>query len=229
MNNLAADVLLKVKKMMNTYCDVSCAITSDIWSSRAQDGYISGTFHFIDSQFRLHRWTPFCEPMDERHTAVVIQKYINTMVDKMELKDTVTKTCVSDNAANMLAGVRESCCSSYGCNCHTWQLAIEDTFKAVPGMTAVLKKCQDIATHLHKSNVVATALAVECGVVGHSPTAVHQSNATRWDSQEACMSSILTHQTCLENLARRGEGQFPELVPTISDLNLMAGACENLN
>ena len=42
------------------------------------------------------------------------------------------------------------------------------------------------------------------------------------------MNSVIAHQTCLENLARRGEERFPELVPTITDSILMKGACENL-
>ena len=217
-----------IKKMISKYCDVSCAITSDIWSSRSQDGYISGTFHFIDEKFRLHHWTPFCEPVTERHTGEVIQEHIDGMVEKLELKDGVTKTCVSDNAANMLAGVRQSNCASYGRNCHWWQLAINDTFKAVPGMSNVLKKSQDLATYLHKSDVAANDLAKECRKNGHSSTAIHQNNDTRWDSQLACMSSVINHQTCLENLARRGVERFPELVPSISDFLLMKGACDNL-
>ena len=101
----------------------------------------------------------------------------------------------------MLAGVRGSCCKSYGCNYHLWQLAINDTFDVVPGMKKVLRKSMDLATFLHKSNVATAQLKAECKAVGHSPTAVNQSNDTRWDSQESCMSSILTHQTCLDNLA----------------------------
>ena len=95
-------------------------------------------------------------------------------------------------------------------------------------MMNVLKKCQDLATYLHKSNVAPALLSQECSQVGHSPTVVMQSNDTRWDSQEACMNSVIAHQTCLENLARRGEERFPELVPTITDFILMKGACENL-
>ena len=57
--NLATAVLSKIKKMINLHCDISCAITSDIWSSRSQDGYISGTLHLIDEKFRLN-WILEC-------------------------------------------------------------------------------------------------------------------------------------------------------------------------
>ena len=71
-------------------------------------------------------------------------------------------------------------------------------------------------------------MAKECRKNGHSPTAINQNNGTRWDSQLACMSSVLTHQACLENLARGGVERFPELVPSISDFLLMKSVCENL-
>ena len=39
MTMLAEKVLKRVKKMVENYCDISCAITSDIWTSRSGDGY----------------------------------------------------------------------------------------------------------------------------------------------------------------------------------------------
>ena len=60
MTVLADKVLKRVKKMIERHLDVSCAITSDIWTSRSGDAYISGTLHFIDKKFRLLHWTPVC-------------------------------------------------------------------------------------------------------------------------------------------------------------------------
>ena len=95
-------------------------------------------------------------------------------------------------------------------------------------MKNILKKFKDLATYMHQSNVAASQLKSECKNVGQNYTAINQSNETRWDSQESCMSSILVHQICLENLARRGEEKFPDLVPTCSEFILMKGACVNL-
>ena len=95
-------------------------------------------------------------------------------------------------------------------------------------MTSVLKKCKEHATFIHKSDVAKDQLARECRKNDHSATVINQNNDTRWDSQLACMSSVLTHQPCLENLARGGIDRFPELLPSISDFLLIKGACENL-
>ena len=51
----AKEIIEEVKKLIEEYTDASLAITTDIWSSRAQDSYISLTIHFVDKLFRLHR------------------------------------------------------------------------------------------------------------------------------------------------------------------------------
>ena len=56
MKNTAREVQEKVKEMIKNFCGDSVALTSDMWSSRVLDSYISGTFHFIDKDFRLHRF-----------------------------------------------------------------------------------------------------------------------------------------------------------------------------
>ena len=48
------DIILKCKPEMES---ISC--TTDMWTSRANDPYISLTLHYIDAKFKLHRWTPF--------------------------------------------------------------------------------------------------------------------------------------------------------------------------
>ena len=55
MSNYAKDILTKVIQQLTDFCDVGMAATTDIWSSRTQDSYISLTSHFVDKHFRLHR------------------------------------------------------------------------------------------------------------------------------------------------------------------------------
>ena len=50
------EVQEKVKDIIKKECGASLAVTSDLWSSRILESYISGTFHFYDSSFRLHRY-----------------------------------------------------------------------------------------------------------------------------------------------------------------------------
>ena len=60
MHTYCQQLLDDVRKLISEHCDCSMAITTDLWTSRTQDSYISVTTHFIDKEFRLHRWTPAC-------------------------------------------------------------------------------------------------------------------------------------------------------------------------
>ena len=222
MKDIAREVQDKVKKMIKEFCGDSLAITSDMWSSRVLDSYISGTFHFIDKEFRLHRWTPICQKFEGRHTGENIQAKLDEFMEVMSIDPRVHKTCVSDNAAAMLLGVRLSELKSYGCNNHWQQLGIKNTFENVRGMSKALKTCQALATHLHHSNVDSDLLAAECVKQGHYPRSIKAYQETRWDSQHTCMDSVTYHEECLENLAK--EGHLSGLVPTISEFLLIKGA-----
>ena len=130
-----------------------------------------------------------CQKFEGRHTGDNIQEKLDEFVTLLDVDESVNKTCVSDNAANMLLGVRLSTFETYGCNNHWQQLAIKNTFDNVKGMTKVLKICQGLASHLHKSNVDNDLLSAECKEQGHYPKSVKAYQETRWDSQWTCMVS----------------------------------------
>ena len=93
-----------------------------------------------------------CQKFEGRHTGDNIQEKLDEFLTLLDVEESVHKTCVSGNAANMLLGVRLSMFETYGCNNHWQPLAIKTTFDNVRGMMKILKTCQALATHLHKSN-----------------------------------------------------------------------------
>ena len=56
MTKYAKELLSDVLQVLSDFCDVGMAATTDIWSSRCQDSFISLTAHFVDRHFRLHRF-----------------------------------------------------------------------------------------------------------------------------------------------------------------------------
>ena len=49
--------------------DLNCAgFTTDMWTSASGDPFMSLTLHFIDKNWRLHRWTPYIAPFPASHT-----------------------------------------------------------------------------------------------------------------------------------------------------------------
>ena len=56
MTKYAKELLSDVLQVLSDFCDVGMAATTDIWSSRCQDSFISLTAHFVDRHFCLHRF-----------------------------------------------------------------------------------------------------------------------------------------------------------------------------
>jgi hypothetical protein len=137
----AASVRLRINRIINSpkIGAISRAYTTDLWTSMAQDAFISLTCHFIDMNFVLHRWTPFCKPFAGRHTGETIEaKLSNTKEGLKDDENILIEHCVNDKASNVVLAV-ENCpnCHCYRCNCHTLQLAnISRIIFAIPASSA---------------------------------------------------------------------------------------------
>ena len=231
-------ILLEVTKLIKEYTDASVAITADIWTSRRQDSYLSLSCHFIDKLFRIHRWTPAVALFNESHTGENIQMALERLVEsKLGITlDSLPLFATTDNAANMLKGIRLSMLEVYGCVCHWQQLAILDTFKEFQGeeeyytLQDVSDKCKELASHIHHGTVGKMLLEAECEKTGHASNVIHQANDTRWDTRHLNMSDVVYHEQCLLSLAAKGKLRIKKkgepaysLVPSPEEFRMIKG------
>ena len=185
MEKFAAEVRADVVITIENYCDASLALTTDLWTSRARDSYISVTIHFIDIQFRLHRWTPYCSPFADRHTGDNIQEALDMDIElKLKVSASLPKWGVSDNASNMVKALNQSILELFRCLNHTQQLGIIDTMKALKSceghtMEDTATGCKKLAAHLHRADVSRKLLFDECEVTDHYPKEIPIANETR--------------------------------------------------
>ena len=204
------------------------ALTTDLWTSRVNESYMSLTLHYITDDFKLNAWTPFCKYIGESHTSDVLSTCLEDMVETFPLEyDRLKLYCVTDNAANIKLAVRKANMINIPCNNHTLQLAIEDTFSDCDGMNDVLQKCKNIASMMHKSAKTEKLLAKYCDKNNHKCKKIHQQNDTRWNSSYENMSDVLYHQTCINDMGNSDELK-EELIPSVREWKMIEGACEVL-
>ena len=104
----------------------SVALTTDLWTSTATEGYITLTAHFIDETWALQSQVLATRKMLERHTGKNIAEEIKKLVEEFDL-DVVAVT--HDNAANMDVCLNILGYPHFGCAGHTLQLAVNDGLK----------------------------------------------------------------------------------------------------
>ena len=214
------DIITAVKS------DLSCiSFTTDMWTSRAGNPFMSLTIHFIDKNWELHRWTPYVAPFPARHTGRNIALGLDAMVEELGLDNEQWELfSINDNAANVKLGIKLSrTLSQYFCDIHTLELAVKGTFKKVPGMSAVLKKTKDIGTFTHTSTVATTELKREAAKEKVPFRKIANPPNTRWSGHHENLKSILHMKKPLQNLAASNES-WAEHSLSAADWKLVEGA-----
>jgi hypothetical protein len=134
---------LKLKEIQHA------ALTSDLWTSIATDGYITATCHFIDNDV-LNAVTLETRNIKTAHTGDNLNIVIQSILDKWNLKGKI-EAIVTDNAKNIVNGVEYSLNNSLRCTAHTLQLAVKDSIYANNEVKNILEKCKAIVCHFKKS------------------------------------------------------------------------------
>ena len=92
------DIIAAVKSDLESVC-----YTTDLWTSRVGDSFISLTVSFIDKNWVLHNWTPFIRHFPERHLGSTIALNLDSMIEQLGLNvDFLDQWSTNDNAANMV-------------------------------------------------------------------------------------------------------------------------------
>ena len=101
----------------------SVGLTTDLWTSRATELYMTVTVHYINERNVLSAAVLQTEKIAVSHTGANIATELDAVVQKWGLSGK-TSTITTDNAANITAGVRLSGISIHiGCLAHTLNLA----------------------------------------------------------------------------------------------------------
>ena len=208
---------------------VSIGFTTDLWTSRSGDSYISLTTSFIDHNWRLHRWTPFVRYFPGSHTGERIAVQLDSMIEELGLdSSSIVKYSVNDNAANQKKAIRDSkYLKEYNCDIHTMQLGINDTFKEVDGMKSVLDKCKAVAKFTNQSPTETDALKAECRAKGIQFGKPKNSQETRWNSSYSCMESIWFLKKAMKELMER-DPKWSQFSLSFREWKLLEGALKLL-
>lgn len=139
------------------------AFTSDIWSSRALNSYISLTMHYIGKDFCLRKFLMGCSNFDERHTAVEIGTKLDRMIEGINLPGDASLTMVTDGGSNMVKAAKESpnINDHLLCLCHIISNALKDTFE-IPEIKAAVVMLRELASSTHKSLQRTLEIKREC-------------------------------------------------------------------
>ncbi|XP_064464290.1 zinc finger BED domain-containing protein 4-like [Ornithodoros turicata] len=208
----------------------SISFTSDMWTSCANEAYISLTCHFLDSAYCLKHYHLNTSYFSGRHTAAKIASALEELVAEWSID---THACpvyiVTDNARNMKAAIRELGWCERSCMAHTLQLVISDAKDCTRGIQDLCKKARAVVGHYKHSTQAHGRLDEYRRKSGKAPLHVKQDVETRWNSEflmldrllelkEAICVDFASHDMPVDGLTASDWRQMKEYVGTLKPL-----------
>ncbi|XP_015434937.1 PREDICTED: zinc finger BED domain-containing protein 4-like [Dufourea novaeangliae] len=185
-----------IQEELDAVSDVS--ITCDTWTSINVDNIISVTCHFINHDFQLKTYTLQTEKITGSHTGHALSQTLKNIFYQWNIHGKV-KHVVTDNAANMLAAVRnldESVCS-VSCFAHTLNLVVKKSLAAVPDLVAIRQKCRRIVTYFKASCLAKDKLSEMQNALNAPKHKLILEIETRWNSTYEMFNRLIEQKQAI--------------------------------
>lgn len=152
---LYEDCCAKVRKALSGVDNV--VLTSDMWTSRATEAYLTVSCHMIDENWQMVAYMLETCSVPGQHTADNICAQLTRITEEWGITDKILAV-VTDNGANMVAAVRKAGWAHYPCFAHTLNLVVKDSIKALPDLLELQQKSTAIVALFHHSTKAADKL-----------------------------------------------------------------------
>ena len=127
------------------------ALTTDMWTSEADEAYLGVSCHYLTQDFELVSVCLAVEHFSGRHTGVDIASGIRHILSNYAIDQSTVSAVIADNAANMDLALWLGEWRSRHCFGHTLQLAISDGLKMSPAVLDMIKSAKAIVAFFHRS------------------------------------------------------------------------------
>ncbi len=161
----------------------SVSITSDLWTSVNNAGFLALTCHFWrEDKGMLESFLLSCTRMEGSHTGEKIAEAIRVVSCTFNIQGKILLS-VTDNGANMLKAADILGLRHLGCYAHTLNLVITDAIKETPQAEDIKTKASKIVEKTKRSTKINDKLAELQKSLGRkTPLKLKQNVATRWNS-----------------------------------------------
>ena len=168
------------------------AITTDVWTSRATESYVTITSCHISEEWCLKNYVLQTRSLPVSHTGINIANVIKQAITEWGLPE--HPPLVSDNAANMIVAAKEVGSNPHlPCYAHTLNLAVQKGLK-INSISRLLGRIRRVVAFFHRSTTAAAVLKEKLKLLGLREVKLIHDVATRWNSAVDMLERFLELQ-----------------------------------
>ncbi|XP_060077513.1 E3 SUMO-protein ligase ZBED1-like [Ylistrum balloti] len=173
------------------------SVTSDGWTSRATESYVTVTCHYIDDEWNLKNKVLQTRKTNESHTGENIGHILVNSFAEWNISDKIF-ALVTDNARNMKSAAREANLSNHiGCFAHTLNLAAQRAV-GVGALQKSLVKIRKTVAYFHRSSTALEVLKEKCTLLKLPNLKLKMDVVTRWNSTYEMVDRYLQLQAAVQ-------------------------------
>ena len=180
-NSLKQQYSVMKQKLQESLSVRNLAITTDIWTSRATEAYITITAHYISDEWKIESNVLCTSEMAERHTGANIALRIQEVLEVWNIQGSHVSAVVTDNASNMIAALNSLECGHLPCFAHTLQLAVNKGLDA-NGCNQLSSPARKLVGHLKHSALATASLRQKQEQMNVPKHHLIQDVVTHWNS-----------------------------------------------
>ena len=138
-------------QLFRELCDANAiALTTDLWSSRHTQSFMTVTAHFINKEWVLKSCVLETPRLAASHTAQNISDELVRVMSEWQIQRKVVAV-VTDNSSKETSAVNKLGLTQIPCFAHTINLVVNGAIQAAKSVEKVKKKVRSIVTHFHCS------------------------------------------------------------------------------
>lgn len=181
---------MTVERVKDTLKNVEAVcLTTDGWTSKTNQSFISVTAHFIDpkNETLISSVLLGCIDFDEKHTSDNLARFLRNLVEEWNLSNKLT-AIITDNAANIKAAIRKCNWRWLSCFAHSINLTVQSSLDCID---STLSKVKSIVQYFKKSSHALAKLNDYQKRTSSPILKLKQDCPTRWNSTYEMINRII--------------------------------------